>query len=322
MKKKILLCLAAIGTASMLFGFDSAETAESVLEKMQTASTETPPEAAEIDMDVNVDLSVDISDSTTTSSIGIGASGSFALEANADPMAMSMDGTLNMSLLGQSESLIMKVYGVTSEDGTLDSYVYTEDSASGEAGTWQHGSSDLAGLSADDMLEASADLDLSEWGINFELAPEAVTVDGTECYLLTTVVDSSSFETILDKASEISGNDLTSDPNTEMVMSMLSGVKIKIEYYVDTASYQPVKFHMDLNDSDLSAISQYLAMSMGEMAEGSSVELTLNDISVDASIAYTDAKEIVVPEEALAAPESISDSMVGEVENALEEIAE
>lgn len=316
MKKKVLFCLAALGTASMLFGFDSAETAESILEKTQTAVMENAS-GADTDMDINMDVSLDISDSTTSSSIGIGASGNFDLAMNMEPAALSMDGKFDMSIFGQSQSMTMKMYGVTSEDGTFDTYVYSEDSASGEEGSWIHQSSDLAGLNMEDFMEQTADVDFSEWGLDFELASDPVTVDGTECYLLTAVMDSSSFETILEKAAEMSDQNDLSDENTEMVMSMLDGLKIKFEYYVDTASYFPVKFHMDLNDSDLSAISQYLAMSMGEMAEGSSIELVLNDISVDASMAYGDAKEIIVPEEALAAPESTSEDVVEEVENAL-----
>ncbi len=324
MKKKVLFCLAALGAASMLFGFDSAETAESVLEKMQTAGVENPPAAADVNVDMNLDASVDIGDGTTSSSIGIGASGNYDMSINVDPLGMSMDGKLDMSFLGQSQSLIMKLYGVDAGDGTFDTYIYTEDSVSGEEGTWEHGSSDSSILDLEDLLAKGADIDFSEWGLDFELAPEAADVNGTECYLLSAVIDSSSIETFLNKISEVSGEeDLTSDEDVAMAMSMLSGIKVKLEYYVDTTDYQTVKLHIDLNDSDLSAISQYLAMAMGEMAEGSSVELSLNDFSLDTFVTYTDRKEIVVPEEALASAESgdVSGDALGEVENALEDIA-
>lgn len=317
MKKRMLFCLAVLGAASMLFGFDSAETPESLMEKMQQASAEAG--AAEVDMDMNMDVSVDISDGTTTSSIGIGASGSFDVTANVDPVAVSMDGTLNMSLFGQSQSMIMKLYGVTSDDGTYNTYVYTEDSASGEPGTWEHGTSSMPALDMAELQEQAANIDYSEWGINFELAPEASMVDGAECYLLSTVIDSSSLETMLNKIEEMTGEDVESDEDVALAMSMLNGIELNIEYYVDSATYLPVKLHMDLNGSDLSALSQYLAMSMGEMAEGSSVELVLNDISVDAAVAYSDSVEITVPDEALSAAESsdVSGDVIGEVENVL-----
>ncbi len=315
MKKKVLFCLAALGTASMLFGFDSAETAESVLEKMQAAANESSVAGVEMNMDMNVDVSLDIDDGTTSSSIDIGASGNFDADVNKDPAAMSMEGKMDMSLLGQNQSVTMKMYSVSSEDGKVDTYLYSENSVTGEEGTWQHQSADVSGLDINELLEKTSGADFSEYGLDFELASEPVTVDGSECYLLSAVMDSSSFEKLLDKAMEISGQDTISDENSEMIMSMLEGIKVKFEYYVDTASYLPVKFHMDLNDSDLSALSQYVAMAMGEMAEGSSVEFILNDLSADAAMTYGDAKEIVVPEEALAAPDA--GDVFGEVENTL-----
>ena len=120
MKRKVLFCLAALGTASMLFGFDSAETAESVLEKMQTAASEDSLAGMEMDMDISIDLSLDIDDGTASSSIGIGASGNFDADVNKEPAAMSMDGRLDMSLLGQNQSVTMKMYSVSSEDGKVD----------------------------------------------------------------------------------------------------------------------------------------------------------------------------------------------------------
>ena len=313
MKKKVLFCLAALGTASMLFGFDSAETAESVLEKMQTAADESSAFGVEMDMDMNMDISLDIDDGTTSSSIGVGASGNFDINASNDPAAASMDGKLDLSILGQDQSMIMKMYEVSSEDGKFDIYIYNENSVSGEEGTWTHQSSDVSSL--DSLTDQATDIDYSEWGLDFELASEPVTVDGKECYLLNTVIDSASLETMMNKIQEISGQSIASDENLSMIQSMLDGLKLKFEYYVDTATYFPVKFHIDLNDSDLSALSQYLAMAMGEMAEGSSVDLVLNDFSIDASMAYGDAKEITVPEEALAAPDA--GDVLGEVENTL-----
>ena len=313
MKKRILFCLAALGTASMLFGFDSAETADGLLEKMQAASKDAA--GAVMDMGMNVNVGVNIRDGTTTSTLNVAMSGDFDMAMNMDPLAMSMDGSMTVSGLGQNETIAMKMYGVTDENQQFNTYVYTEDSTSGESG-WEYESSDMSGLDMASLMEASANIDYSEWGMNFELAPEAVDVNGTECYLLSTVIDSESFNTMITKSAEMTGQDLTSDENVQMVLSMLGGLKMKLEYYVDAATYLPVKFHMDLNDSDMSAINQYAAMAMGQMAEGSSVEIALNDVSVDATMAYGEANDITVPEEALAAVESGEASSLEElVEN-------
>ena len=161
MKKKLLFCLAALGTASMLFGFDNAQTADGVLEKMQEAVAENPPAGEKMDMDMDINLSLDIDDGTTSSSIGVGASGNFTADVNTDPAAMSMDGVLNLSLMGQNQSMTMKMYGITSEDGSIDTYIYSEDSVSGEEGTWTHQSSSMPNL--DELLEKTSDIDYSAW---------------------------------------------------------------------------------------------------------------------------------------------------------------
>lgn len=299
MKKKILFCLAILGAASMLSGFDSAETADSILEKMQTASSSA--EGATMDMDFNMNVGINIGDDTTTSTLNIAASGGFDIAMNMDPVAMSMDGSMSLSAMGTNEDVTMKLYGVTTDDGQFDTYVYTEDSASGESG-WEHESAVIGNMA--ELMAESSQVDMSEYGLNFELAPEAADADGTECYLLTAVMDSASFQTMLEKSAELTGEDLSSDDDVAMVLSMLDGVKINLEYYVDAATYLPVKFHMDLNDSDLSAINQYAAMAMGEMEEGTSVTIDLNDVSFDATMAYGAANDITVPEEALAAAEA------------------
>lgn len=317
MKKKVLFCLATLGAGSMLFGFDSAETADSIVEKMQTASESA--EGATMDMDFNMNIGVNIGDGTTTSTLNVAALGGFDIAVNMDPIAMSMDGSMTISAMGQNEDVSMKMYGVTNEDGQFDTYVYTEDSTTGESG-WEHESAEL-GIDMEELMKMSSDIDMSEYGLNFELAPEAADVDGTECYLLTAVMDSASFQTMLDKTAELTGEDLGSDEDVAMVMSMLDGIQIKFEYYVDAATYLPVKFHMDLNDSDLSAINQYVAMAMGEMEEGTTVEILLNDVSFDANMAYGAANDITVPEEALAAAEAADAEDAEDVlEDAIEDL--
>lgn len=312
MKKKILFCLATLGAASMLFGFDSAETADSLLEKMQTASSSA--EGATMDMDFNMNVGINVGDGTTTSTLNMAATGGFDIAVNMDPVAMSMDGSMSLSAMGTNETVTMKMYGVTDENGKFDTYVYSEDSSTGESG-WEHESS-VIGNMAELMAQ---DVDLSEYGMDFELAPEAADVDGTECYLLTAVLDSESLNTLMNKSAELTGEDISSDEDVAMVLSMLDGIQIKLEYYVDAATYLPVKFHLDLNDSDMTAINQYAAMAFGAMEEGSSVTIDLNDISFDATMVYGAANDITVPEEALAAVES---GEAGSLEDVVEEALE
>jgi hypothetical protein len=165
---------------------------------------------------------------------------------------------------------------------------------------------------------------MADWGISFELAPEAADVDGTECYLLSTTLDASSLETLLDKSAELTGEELPEEFST--YLALLDGLKLDMDYYVDTTTYLPVKMHMDMNDSDLSIINQLITAQFANFtsdeATSSTAELVLNDLSIDAVYTYGDVAEIVVPDEALAAEAengttSLSD-LADEVEDSIE----
>ena len=316
MKKRFLAVLAVLGTASMLCGFDSAETADSVFSKMQAASVEA--ESTDMDMDMNVDVAVNIGDGSTTSSLAIAMSGDFSVETTMDPLAVGMEGSLDLSTFGQTQTLTMKMYSVTNEAGELESYVYTEDSSLGE-GAWTYDNSGALGLDLDAAMEQVKNLtaqDYAEWGFEFTLAPEAADVDGTECYVLSTVLDADTINTILDKAAVLTGEDLTEDESVAQALALLSGLKINLDYYVDAATYLPVKMHMDMNDSDFSIISQLVQSLMGSEDSTTTIDVVINDLSVDAAMAYNAVDAVEVPADAIAAVESGEASSMQEIVDA------
>lgn len=305
MKKRVLLGLAVIGTASMLCGFDSAETADSVFEKMQAASVEASSTAT--DMDMNVDVAVNIGDGSTTSTLGIVMGGAFSVDATMDPLAVGMEGSVDLSTFGQTQTLAMKMYSVTNEAGELESYIYTEDSSLGE-GAWTYDNSGALGLDLDALTEQVKGLtaqDYAEWGFEFTLAPEAADVDGVECYVLSSTIDADTFGTIIDKASTLTGQELADEASVAQVLALLEGLKIDLEYYVDAATYLPVKMHMDMNDSDLSMISQLAQAMMGSSEDSTTtIDIVINDLSADAVMSYNTVDEVAVPADAIAAVES------------------
>ena len=305
MKKRFFAVLAVLGTASMLCGFDSAETADIVFSKMQTASVEAA--STSMDMDMNVDVAVNIGDGSTTSSLAIAMGGDFSVETTMDPLATGMEGTLDLSTFGQTQTLTMKMYSVTNEAGELESYVYTEDSSLGE-GAWTYDNTGALGLDLDAVMEQVKGLtaqDYAEWGFEFTLAPEAADVDGTECYVLSTAIDADTFTTILDKAAVLTGEDLSEDESVAQALALLEGLKIDLEYYVDAATYLPVKMHMDMNDSDFSVIGQLAQSLMGASEDSTTtIDIVVNDISVDAAMAYNTVDAIEVPADAIAAVEA------------------
>lgn len=332
MKKKLFLGVAVLSAAAMLCGFDSAETVESLSEKMNEASASM--ESMSADMGMNVDAAISISDGTTTTPIDIMLKADLAIDYLLDPFAMQMDGTMELSALGSGENMAEKAYMVSDENGDLKMYVYVED-GTGTEGEWAVQT--MEGMNIQELMEASKNstmnlAELSDWGMTFELAPEAADVDGTECYLLSTSIDADSLTTILQKASELTGQDLMND-DVNTVLSLMTGLKLNIAYYVDTTTYLPVKVHMDMNNSDLTMINTlvnaYLGSAESEDAPASTAELILNDVSIDMMTSYNTGVEITVPQEALDAEaagaadtESLADLAEAVVEAESEAVAE
>ncbi|MCD8335978.1 MAG: hypothetical protein LUD18_01640 [Lachnospiraceae bacterium] len=307
MKNKWVIGLLALGSVSMLCGFDSAQTTESVLAQMKENSASV--ESISSSFDLNCDIAINVSDETTTSSIGIFVGADYDIQAALDPFAAALTGTMTISTFGEGETIDMQMYMISGDD-TVDTYVYTEDSASDEEGegTWEYSSVSAEDYDLQSLIDLSESLtysQITEWGVTFTLASEAADYDGTECYLLTAVMDSSTVSTVLEKAEELAAesgedlSDLTGDTDLDSVLELLEGLKVKIEYYVDTATYLPVAMHIDLNDSDLTSLNDYLADYLASEGDSSTIEVILNDLSLDYTMSYDDAEEITVPQEAL-----------------------
>ncbi len=325
MKKKLLVGLFTLGAASMLCGFDSAETVDTVMTKMQEASTSATSVC--MDMGMNCDIAVNIGDGTTTSTIAILMDGAFDVDATVDPLAMAMEGSMNLSTFGETQAIDMKMYGVTNEEGAFDMYIYTSDSSTGES-EWAYDT--MEGMEELMAAEATAftAADYAEYGLVFELASEAADVDGTECYEISAVIDSATLSTMMTKLAETTGEDLTADESVAQAMALLDGMSMKLVYYVDATTFLPVKMHIDMNDWDTTMLNQLLTASMATTAEdgttdtSTTAELVINDISIDVTTAYDTVTEaITVPEEAIAAVEAGEAESVEELAEAAEEVA-
>lgn len=308
MKKKLLSGLVILGAASMLCGFDSAETLDSLSAKMNEASADIKGATAEATF--NLDAAVAISDGTTNASLGVNANGGLNYLFSMDPFAMKADVDLTFSALGSGEQIKEEIYAVTDENGAMKMYMNVTDPGTGVDQWIVQTIEDLNinELIATAGTQTMSFSEMADWGITFALAPEAADVNGTECYLISATIDSASFQTLLQKSEEMTGQDILSDPNVSMVLSLLDGLKINVEYYVDAATYMPIKAHIDMNDSDFSMISQMLNGILGATASddapASTIDLTVNDVSMDLSMNYGEAQTITVPQEALDAEAS------------------
>ncbi|MCD7746383.1 MAG: hypothetical protein LUI13_14070 [Lachnospiraceae bacterium] len=332
MKKKLVLAILALGAASMLCGFDSAETAEGVLEKMSENSA--AMESMSSNFGVNCDVAVEIGDGTTTSSIAVLVTADFDIQATLDPLATALDGSMTISTFGQGETIDMEMYMITGDD-TLDTYIYMLDSTTDEdgEGSWQYSSTSLEDYDLQELIDLSSSIEygeLSDWGLDFELASEAIDYEGTECYLLSTIIDSSNLSTLIEKSEELvedlTGEELLDEEDTDTLdymLSYLDGLQINIDYYVDAETYLPVAFHMDLNNSDLTVLNDYLAAMLGAYDDEeytTTVNIVLNDLSMDYTMSYDDVEEITVPEEALEAIASGEAEDLGDLTEDLDEL--
>lgn len=324
MKKKLSVILITLGAASMLCGFDSAETAESILQKQQEAVenvSSTDAHAA-----INADIAIDFAGASLKAT----ANGGIDVEVLMEEPAMKLEGSIDVlsPLLAQENTYDFKVYMKPKDSGASDVYVYYANAVTGES-NWDHDSDETIEVSQ--LMNTAATVDmtkLSKLGIEFTLAPEAADVDGTECYELSAVIDSAAFSAVLDEISELTGEDLSEDESVSMAMEILEGLKINLAYYIDTETFLPIKMHLDLNDSDLSAIEElvtgYMTTAMGS-EEDLSITILLNDVSVDVETAYDTVTEIEVPDEALAAGSSVDmvpDDVEVEIGSAVEAVTE
>jgi len=302
----------------MLCGFDNTQTANDVLQKTQDATKNVA--GATMTMKMNLDGALNVSDGSTTSTLQAKLTGNFDLAANMDPYGMKMEGNVEMSFFGQNQTVDLEMYGLTNEDGAFDSYIYTKDSATGE-GQWQHTTDSSIDYSQLINLSNSFNVsDYADWGLTFELAPEAAEVDGKECYLLTAVIDKDALNTLINKSSELTGEDLSSDTDVATALAYLDGISLKLQYYIDTTTYLPVSMHMDLNDSDLTNLNALLAGALASSSDDTSTaELVLNDLSFDISCTYGDAVDITVPDEAIQAAQDV-ENPVTSIEDAVGEI--
>lgn len=324
MKKKLSVILITLGTASMLCGFDSAETAESILLKQQDAIENVS--STDTHMAINADIAIDFAGASLKAT----ANGGIDVEVLMEEPAMKLEGSIDVlsPLLAQENTYDFKVYMKPKDSGTSDVYVYYANAVTGES-NWDHDSDETIEISQLLNTSATADMNgLSKLGIEFTLAPEAADVDGTECYELSAMIDSTAFSASLDEISELTGEDPFEDENAAMAMEILEGLKINLTYYIDAETFLPIKMHLDLNDSDPSAIEElvtgYVTTAM-ESEEDLSITILLNDVSVDVETAYDTVTEIAVPDEALAAGSSVDvvpDDVEVEIGTAVETVTE
>lgn len=225
-----------------------------------------------------------------------------------DPSTLSakVEGSMSVNAMEEQEQMDMSVYVVPNEEGGLDTFA----KVTGE--DWEYAA--LPG----DQLKAQFDqimemmngntFDLSALPGTFTLGEEAVDVNGASCYQLLLNITYSDLEPMITEAMAAAGE--TADESTMSLVGMvLSGLQLNMEFDINAETYQLAKMRMDMDGSDLTALSSILAYSMADTDEEGN--MILPELSMDLSSAYIEAVydydaavDFTVPEEALAAKEN------------------
>ncbi len=318
MKRKIFLGCTVLCASILLCGFDSSKSASDVLEKSAQSAASAGSVSAEMDLDCDVALA--LTDGEVSTSFPIKLSLDSEIETILNPFALGMEGDMDMQILTSSSSKI-QLYCVTQGSTTTDLYYSYSDSS--DDPSWTHLSFDGADLT--DLLTSLSTADFSSLkkiGLDFSLSSDPAQFQGEDCYLisvdsaslpindaLSAFLSDSAVDSLLSSLSDLLGTDITGDE----LSNMLGDLKINIQYYVDCDSYLPLGLHIDLNDSNLSDLGTMVADVLKDMLssfqsedveDNTTVDIEINDLSMDYSLSYDNVDSVTVPDAALQTPAS------------------
>lgn len=307
MKKRIFttalaltMCMSSISVFA-----ESTLTAEELLAKqaeyMQNAGS------SSMDMTINLDGALETSDGTSSSSLGMVLSGDISADILLDPMQVGMNMSMNLSLMGASQDIAMEMYMV--ENGTkFDTYQKADDGTG--TGQWMRTQIDMS-----EMFEQFGVSSIQELqGKSFDqMLPEGMEIDWAvektdDTYELSASVAFSDLMDLIETTLKSQGEDMT-DEDIIAAETILNGFVMNMSYTLDKETYATEKFHADFNDSDLSLISDMINEIMGESTASAeetemsmpSINLVLNDFSIDGTYSYDTVTEIEIPADALTA---------------------
>lgn len=202
---------------------------------------------------------------------------------------------------------------------------YTKFSAdpSNPDGTWAKVTTQSGNLQ--ELMEKARNMtvDYENLPFSYTLAEAPVTVNGRECYQLNAVMTLDELMLIVQPyLNDIGDTAGVSGDELFAYSSLLSGLQFTYEVYIDTTTFQMIRFRMTTDGTDWSSIGANLSslLSTGEDENQATVNLDVRQFEVTGDYNPDASVSIVVPEEALNAQElqenDLSDSLLDLVENA------
>jgi len=328
---------AAAASFLLLSGFDSTLTVEDVNEKTKEALSTMNGFSATVSG--VADASIDVAADGETQSLAMKGELDYSVQITEEPFALAVSGSMagDAAAMGVSGGLEMEMYLAQQEDGTGIVYVRVPQ---GEDTGWH-----AAALGAEDMEKMSEtvkaslrgdktaaaeqlgmDLDAINEQIqaNATLAPEAVNVNGVDCYEITQSIDGDTLFSILSEVVEAmpqAGIDSTSLSAFQM---LFNGIQVDAVADVSAADFTPVYAELDLGNSDFSMIGQMFgAMAISSQDASQTPEISVNVNALKLSMNYGEAPEqIEIPADALAAEIETTMSLSDAAQAVEEEAAE
>lgn len=331
-----LLAVTAVAASSFLLlsGFDSALTAEDVSEKTTAAIAEMG--GLNCDVKGTADISIDIAAGGETQSLPITGSMDYSVQLLEDPLVMAVSGSMNgdASAMGMAGGMSFEMYLTGQDDGTGVTYIRLLE---GDDTAWH-----AAEVTAEDMTKISGSVKASLSGdpaaataqlgvdlssikdkiaANAVLTPEAVNVNGVDCYEITQTIDGDTLFAIISEVVKAMPEAGIDDTTLSYFQMLFAGIKMDAISDSSVETFAPVYASIDLSGSDFSMIGQMFGAMMGGEDASQSADISVNVNALNLAMTYGDVPaQIDIPAEALAAEVETTLSMndVSQAAEALE----
>ena len=324
MRKRILATIAA-GSAAvlMLSGFDSTMTVEQLTDNAMNAMAQVTSMSATMHGQATAGVHVTQSaENGATMDIPMNGTIDVNMNLNMDPLQAEISFSYAADAMGQGSNGSFQLYMVENEDGTGAAYMGQTNSAgqmewnaeTADAGTFAQVkesmkavmSGDLSALSSmsggssidpaalNTMMEKSKEQFIS----HAQLTPQSVTVDGKECYEVTSDLSGDDISQMLNDLMSAAGQAVDTS-SLQMMQPFLGGLVMHMESRYDVETFLPVDIVYDMGGSDFSAFSEMIASSMTGGAEGVTASVDISALNLTSGFRYNEPVTVTVPQEAL-----------------------
>ncbi len=328
MGKRRIGGIIAAGLASvlMLSGFDSTMTVEQLQENSMNALAGIS--SMEGDVSGNAHATLSISDGTEGGeSVDVPIDGKIqaSFTIGLEPLASDIGISYDANMMGQSFSGSIQMIIQEVEDGSGMAYMNVD--SNGEKTGWTAAKTDAAqieelkksfkaGLSgdmsalssstavADAGVDASAVADMTQ-KLKDQLLPlMQITQGGTSgvtgnpLYELNAEVTGDAFVSMVTEAMAAAGQELD-NMSLEMVKALVGGLNLKMKTEIDSGTYLPFRFEIDMSDSDFSALGSLLVNSMMGAESAGNAQIDVGMLQMRGSFLFDNPVNLTIPQEAL-----------------------